>query len=164
MRAAFASVVVLVLAACGGERDPGAQPIAFSHAIHAGKLAVPCTDCHVGAETAAHASLPALSRCLVCHMKPQGTQPNPREQRVRELAVQREPARFVQVTRNAGHVHFSHAAHVSLVKLPCADCHGDVTKWTAPPEQPNPALTSMSACLACHRERHAPTDCDTCHQ
>jgi hypothetical protein len=104
-----AVVLFLALAACGGDRVPSAQPIAFSHAIHAGEQKVPCVDCHVGAETSAHASLPALSRCLVCHMKPQGKQPNPREQVVRELAAKREPLRFVQVTRNAGHVHFSHS-------------------------------------------------------
>jgi c(7)-type cytochrome triheme protein len=156
-------VGIVVLAACS-DRTPPVQPIAFSHKIHAGDNHTPCTDCHVGAETSAHASLPALSRCLVCHMKPQGKQPNPREQIVRELASKRTPVRWVQVTRNAGHVHFSHAAHVSIVKMPCADCHGDVTRWTRPPETPDPALMTMGACLACHRDRGAPTDCDTCHQ
>jgi hypothetical protein len=155
--------ILALLVACGADPAP-VQPIAFNHALHAGKQQIACTTCHAGAETAAHASLPPLSRCLACHMKPQGAQPNPREQHVRELAAQRVPVRWTQVTRNAGHVHFSHAAHVSLVKLPCADCHGDVTRWVAPPVEPDPALTSMGACLACHRERHAPTDCDTCHQ
>lgn len=156
-------VTAFVLAACGGDPPP-VQPIAFSHKIHAGDKHIPCTDCHVGAEVAAHASLPPLSRCLVCHMKPQSKEPNPREQVVRELAGKRSPLRWIQVTRNPGHVHFSHAAHVSLVKMPCADCHGDVTQWTSPPQVPDRSLTSMSACVACHRLRGAPTDCDTCHQ
>jgi c(7)-type cytochrome triheme protein len=161
---ALALAVVVALAACGGDGSGPQQPIAFSHEIHVGKVHVPCVDCHVGAETAAHASLPALSRCLICHMKPMGQQPNPREQAVRELAARKDAPRFFQVTRNAGHVHFSHAAHVSIVKLPCSDCHGDVATWSRPPTRPEPALTSMSACLACHRQRNAPTDCDTCHQ
>jgi len=159
----LATLAVAACAACGGDASPPAQPIAFSHKVHAGDHEVPCIDCHVGAETSAHASLPALSRCLVCHMKPQGDKPNPREQVVRELAIKRGPFRWTQVTRNAGHVHFSHGIHVSIVKLPCSDCHGDVTLWERPPESPNPALTNMGACLACHRERGAATDCDTCH-
>ena len=157
-------VLLLVVVACSGDPSRRAQPIEFSHAIHVGKLQTPCVDCHVGAETQTHASLPSLSRCLVCHMKPQGAQPNEREWRVRELASQRELPRFVQVTRNPGHVHVSHAAHVSIEKLPCADCHGDVARWTAPPRSPEPALVDMGACMSCHRQRKAPTDCDTCHQ
>ena len=156
-------IIVAFLVGCGGDNTGPKQPIAFSHKIHAGDNHVPCIDCHVGAETGVHASLPALSRCLVCHMKPQGKD-NPRERIVRELASQPTQPRFIQVTRNPGHVHFSHAPHVSIVKLPCADCHGDVTKWTSPPTSPEPSLTSMSACLACHRERKGPTDCDACHQ
>lgn len=158
------ALLVLALASACGSDPPAVQPIAFSHAVHAGNLQIPCVDCHAGAETAAHASLPPISRCLTCHMKPQGAQPNPREWRVRELAAGREPPRFVQVTRNPGHVHFSHGVHVSVVKLPCADCHGDVTTWATPPDSPEPALTSMSACMACHRARGASTECNVCHQ
>jgi c(7)-type cytochrome triheme protein len=156
--------IVALVAACAGDGGGPVQPIAFDHRRHAGEQKIPCVDCHAGAERAAHASLPALSRCLACHMKPQGEQPNPKEQAVREAAIRGGPFQWIQVTRNPNHVHFSHAAHVSLARMPCADCHGDVTKWTQPPRRPEPALTSMSACLACHRERGAPTDCTTCHQ
>lgn len=161
MRAVTA--LAIALAACAGDASEHAQPIAFDHSLHAGKHEIPCVDCHAGAETRAHASLPALSRCLTCHMKPQGDVTNTREQRVRELASQRGPFEWTQVTRNPAHVHFSHSAHVSIARIPCRDCHGDVTRWTRPPTEPNPALTSMSACLACHRERGASTRCVTCH-
>jgi c(7)-type cytochrome triheme protein len=157
-------VIAILLAACGGDPAAPEQPIAFNHAIHVGEEKIPCTDCHVGAETGTHATLPALSRCLLCHMKPQGDEPNERERVVRELASQRTPVKWIQVTRNAGHVYFSHRAHVTLAKMPCADCHGDVAAWEAPPTSPNQALRSMDACLACHRAQGASTECATCHQ
>lgn len=163
MRAAVI-IVVVGLAACGGDRIAPPQPIAFNHKLHAGDQKIPCTDCHAGAERGVRASLPGIGRCLACHMRPQGDKPNPREQAVRELAASRTPVKWTQITRNPGHVYFSHRAHVTIAQMPCGDCHGDVTRWTAPPTEPSEALTSMGACIACHRKEHAPTTCDTCHQ
>lgn len=145
---------------------PVAQPIAFSHAKHAGdgekspKLA--CVECHQGVEKSAYASIPSLDRCLQCHMKPQSDEPA--ERAVREAAARGGPFAFKQVTRNAGHVYFSHRAHTVGAKLACAQCHGDVTKWTAPPAHPEPRLLSMDACIDCHRNNGGSTSCLTCHR
>lgn len=163
LHALCVGVLTMVVAACSGEATV-TQPIAFNHKIHVTDEKIPCTDCHVGAEKDVHASLPSLSRCLLCHMKPQSKEANPREQRVREMAASREPVRWTQVTRNPGHVYFSHRAHVSLAKMPCRDCHGDVASWTEPPTKPVQALKSMGACLSCHRDESASTACATCHQ
>jgi menaquinone reductase, multiheme cytochrome c subunit len=165
VRAVACCIVALALHASGCSSDRAVtQPIEFNHKIHVTDEKIPCTDCHMGAEKQVHASLPALSRCLMCHMKPQSKVPNPREQRVRELAASREPVRWTQITRNAGHVYFSHRAHVALAKMPCSDCHGDVANWTKPPTKPVAALLSMGACLSCHRDEGASTACATCHQ
>src|SRR5579864_9766657 len=43
------------------------QPIAFSHALHAGKLQVACVYCHIGADKSKHAGFPAASLCMNCH-------------------------------------------------------------------------------------------------
>jgi hypothetical protein len=43
------------------------QPIAFSHRLHAGELAVQCLYCHSGAETSRHAGIPAAGVCMNCH-------------------------------------------------------------------------------------------------
>jgi hypothetical protein len=44
-----------------------AQPIAFSHRLHAGELQVSCLYCHSGAETSRHAGIPAANVCMNCH-------------------------------------------------------------------------------------------------
>lgn len=44
-----------------------AQPIAFSHRLHAGELQVQCLYCHSGAEKSRHAGIPAANVCMNCH-------------------------------------------------------------------------------------------------
>jgi len=44
-----------------------AQPIAFSHRLHAGDLQVQCLYCHSGAERSRHAGIPSATTCMNCH-------------------------------------------------------------------------------------------------
>lgn len=174
MKARLAGLRVLVLVAasaawglfgCAKHDEPIEQPIPFSHAKHISgkdspKLA--CVECHTGAETRAAAGLPSLDRCLQCHMKPQSK--SEREGVVREIAARGGPFEWRPVTRNDAHVYVSHRAHVSIAKMQCATCHGDVASWDAPPSSPNKNLMSMDRCLECHRERGASTACAACHR
>lgn len=163
-------LLLAMVAACSAPSHVAEQPIQFDHSLHLrldldGKT-LRCTDCHAGAERSEHAGLPALRACLRCHVRPQlGDRgvPNPREARVRELAVA-GPFRWVQVTRNPGHVFAPHRAHVGIAKLACEECHGDVASWRAPPTKPNEHLLHMQECISCHREHGAPTTCGTCHR
>ena len=43
------------------------QPIAFSHLLHAGDLAIDCQYCHSAAEESRHAGIPAAETCMNCH-------------------------------------------------------------------------------------------------
>ena len=43
------------------------QPLAYSHRVHAGELAIPCLYCHPGAERSRHAGIPSPSMCMNCH-------------------------------------------------------------------------------------------------
>ena len=167
-------LALLVGAAGGGyaavsrKPPPIEQPIAFNHKKHTvaendKSPALACTECHVGAETAAVASLPSIDTCLRCHMSPKGK--STEENKLRELASGKDVSfAWNQVTRNAGHVYFSHRGHTKLAGLTCQQCHGDVTAWTAPPSQPQKTLLSMDACIDCHRSHGAPTGCRTCHK
>jgi c(7)-type cytochrome triheme protein len=163
-----AAVLCVLVAACAAPAQAPAQPIAFDHRVHVHVTlesgALQCTDCHPGAERRAHAGLPAITTCLRCHMRPQGDPPSEKERAVRVAAAAGGDFRWIQVTREPGHVYFAHAPHVTIAKIDCATCHGDVARWDAPPTTPREGLLDMSRCLACHRERGAPTDCETCHQ
>lgn len=44
-----------------------AQPINFSHRLHAGEMQIPCLYCHFGAEQSRYAGIPAASVCMNCH-------------------------------------------------------------------------------------------------
>lgn len=44
-----------------------AQPIEFSHRLHAGEMQIPCLYCHSGAERSRHAGIPAAGTCMNCH-------------------------------------------------------------------------------------------------
>lgn len=66
--------LLLLMNSLGNVRIPGnqigyspAQPIAFSHRLHAGELQVKCLYCHFGAEQSRHAGIPAASVCMNCH-------------------------------------------------------------------------------------------------
>ncbi|RYI26592.1 MAG: cytochrome C, partial [Acetobacteraceae bacterium] len=48
---------------------PVAQPIPFSHAVHAGGLGLDCRFCHAGVEKAADAGMPTAETCLGCHSR-----------------------------------------------------------------------------------------------
>src|SRR3989304_1638661 len=48
------------------ERAP-AQPIEFSHRIHAGDNSIPCLYCHSQAERSRVAGVPNVKRCMGCH-------------------------------------------------------------------------------------------------
>lgn len=162
------AAIALAAAACQPPRQARPQPLAFDHALHAAverdHEPLACTSCHPGAARGTHAGLPPLSVCLTCHMRPQGDPPSRDERRVRDAVHAGGPFRWVQVTRNPSHVHFAHGPHVTLAGMTCEACHPGAAGWSEPPSLPDRRLTSMSACLRCHRARGAPTECGTCHQ
>ncbi len=66
--------VVSLVALAVAWRSPGnnqgyepAQPVAFSHRLHAGDMQIACAYCHLAAETSRYAGIPALSTCMNCH-------------------------------------------------------------------------------------------------
>lgn len=64
-----------------------AQPLAFSHRLHAGELQIGCLFCHPGAERSRHAGIPPLATCFNCHQFIPATQ---NARRLEEAAAQRE--------------------------------------------------------------------------
>jgi hypothetical protein len=72
--AGFAASLVTVLVRLRGYPLPGnqegyspAQPIVFSHKLHAGDLDMNCLYCHYSASRSPHAGIPPSSLCMNCH-------------------------------------------------------------------------------------------------
>ena len=146
------------------------QPIAYSHAQHAGDLQIPCGYCHSGAERSRHAGVPAVSTCMNCHtqVKPD----SPEIQKLSRALAGGEPVQWVKVHRLPDHVYFSHKSHTLTAGLACQTCHGPVQQMVRV-RQANDM--SLGWCLSCHRASAKktllptalapmPTDCSACHQ
>jgi hypothetical protein len=122
------------------------QPIAFSHAVHAGHYEIDCQYCHVGAESSRHAGVPFSSVCMNCHTRVKTD--SPEIQKVAAAVQAGKPIEWVRVHRLPDHVYFSHANHVTA-GLKCQTCHGPVEQMVRV-EQVEPM--TMGWCLDCHRK------------
>lgn len=153
---------VLLLGAALSRARPIAviQPLTMNHKRHA-EAKMDCVACHQNAESQAIASLPLVDDCMSCHKDPQGKDPT--EPRVREYAQRGEEIPWIRVNRLPGHVYFSHAAHVTLGKMECKTCHGDMTQVSESLTAPNVHL-DMVACMSCHTEKRASNQCVACHK
>lgn len=139
--------------------DPApAQPIAFPHTIHAGQLQLPCTYCHLFAERSRSAGAPPIQVCMGCHR----TIATGRKEIVKltRYFEEKRPIEWKRVYAVPGFVYFSHKRHVRA-GLECAACHGNVAGMKRV-RRVNDVV--MGWCVSCHRVRHAPMDCPTCHK
>ncbi len=121
------------------------QPVPFSHALHAGELALDCRYCHTTVEQSARASVPPTETCMNCHA------------RIRTQSEALAPV-FASWSSNQSvpwkrvhdlpdYVYFNHSAHVTR-GVACVSCHGRIdTMERVRQEQP----LSMGWCLDCHR-------------
>src|ERR1700756_668348 len=120
------------------------QPVAFSHALHAGQLGMDCRYCHNAVEKSWYSNIPASSTCMNCHN--QVLKDDPRLALVRESAQSGKPISWVQVHRVPDFVYFNHSVHVDR-GISCVECHGTVNKMD---EVYQVQSLSMTFCLDCH--------------
>lgn len=135
-----------------------AQPIAFPHTVHAGRLKLACAFCHSFADRSPRAGIPPLATCMTCHRSIAVERPE-----IRKLLAhveRQQPVAWQRVHSLPGHVHFTHKRHVRA-GIDCAACHGDVAQMERV-KRVRPL--TMGWCVTCHRVRGAPTDCATCHK
>lgn len=161
--AGFFGLVILLMGALAAWRHvtplAPAQPIAFPHTVHAGRLEIPCLHCHADAGRSPSASVPPLSVCMACHATIATDRPE--VQKLRGFVERREPVSWsrVHALPASALVHFNHKPHVRA-GVDCAACHGGVAQM-ARVTRVRPL--TMGWCVSCHRARGAPTDCTTCH-
>jgi hypothetical protein len=121
------------------------QPVAYSHALHAGELGIDCRYCHTDAEQGAHANIPPTQTCMNCHnsIKTESELLLP----VRESYATGMPIQWVRIHDLPDFAYFDHSAHVRR-GIGCVSCHGRVDKMEVV-YQAEPL--HMGWCLDCHR-------------
>jgi hypothetical protein len=167
---AAAVVGTLVLSAWGCESTnqgyAPTQPIAYSHAVHAGSMQIDCQYCHFSAAKGRHAGIPPAQICMNCHAQVQAD--HPEVLKVKQAIADNEPIRWKKVHSLPDHVYFNHSAHVNG-GVECTTCHGPVAEMGQVEQW---APLTMGWCLDCHRgdpqsesyDRGGPlTDCSVCH-
>lgn len=157
-----------------------AQPIAYSHALHAGKLEIACLYCHHNAEKGPVAGVPSLEICMNCHNRVKNvagsTKPSAEIAKIAQAWADREkpdakPIAWTRVHRLPAFATFDHRAHVKN-GIACQECHGPVQTMDVVRQA---ASLSMGFCVNCHRRdgpdvpatwKRAPAsqDCNACHQ
>ncbi|MBI5240795.1 MAG: cytochrome c3 family protein [Elusimicrobia bacterium] len=175
--AASAAAALAVVCLVGWSAQPDrfsrgfapAQPIPFSHRLHAGSLAIPCQHCHSGADRSRSAGVPSLEICMGCHKVTRIKSPP-----IRKLASLYESGgslAWKRVHSLPGHVFFDHRPHVSA-GIACQTCHGPVQDMAVLRQDMS---LRMSHCLSCHRDPKAalpagsaiargPENCYACHR
>lgn len=137
------------------------QPIAFNHRKHVEELQMECSVCHEFYQTAQHSGLPGLATCLGCHDEKDPQQPELKK--LQQIAAAGTDAVFSKLFRIPDHTFYSHRRHVTIGKIPCETCHGEIARTTAPPQSAMVRIT-MNFCIDCHRSKGVSTDCTRCHR
>jgi hypothetical protein len=156
---------------CGAAPSGPAQPIRFSHRIHAGDARIGCTSCHVWAERTPIAGVPSMQRCQGCHKfvreDPEHPEITAELKPLLQILKEGTAVEWVRVTRVPDHVYFTHERHVRA-GVRCQECHGEVEKMEVVRQV---APLTMGWCLACHHQkqrektgRERLTECITCHK
>lgn len=146
-----------------------AQPIAFSHKLHAGTMAIDCRYCHTSVESSRHAGIPALSTCMGCHAVARKDKPD--IVKLREAYDSGAAMPWKRVHKVPDYAYFNHSVHVNK-KIDCVECHGAVQNMDVIQQV---SKFTMGACLECHRNapeilsnipgiERGPENCNTCHR
>lgn len=146
-----------------------AQPIAFSHQLHAGTMSIDCKYCHTGVTVSAHATIPPVATCMNCHSVARKTRPE--IVRLTKYYEDGTALPWKRVHRIPDYAYFNHSIHVNR-GVPCANCHGAVDQMEVVRQV---SQFTMGACLDCHRNSAArvpsvpgiakgPEYCSACHR
>ncbi len=134
------------------------QHLPFSHRVHVHDKKISCFLCHGAARNSAHAGVPEVETCMLCHAKI--IIDYPPVSHLREHYFDSVSIDWDRVTRLPDYAYFNHAMHIRR-GIDCARCHGDVQ---AMDRVRIPAPLTMGFCIRCHREEKASRDCLTCHR
>lgn len=143
-----------------------AQPINYSHELHAGKYKINCQYCHSGADKSKQATIPSPSTCMNCHMYVTASAKydgkiSPEIQKIYDAvgwdgekklydpSKPQKPIKWIRIHNLPDHAYFNHAQHVRIGKVECQACHGPIETMKVVSQQRS---LQMGWCINCHRE------------
>jgi cytochrome c7-like protein/class III cytochrome C family protein len=139
-------------------RAAPAQPIAYSHKVHAGDLKLACAQCHPVPGDGEAATLPPTAKCMACHETIKKDSPE-----IAKLAAAHAAGKALEWARVyliPDYVSFSHRKHLASEGVSCENCHGPVKEREVMRREKD---LSMGSCIECHRAKAASVDCTACH-
>jgi hypothetical protein len=127
------------------------QPIKFSHAVHAKQNKIDCLYCHSTAEYSKVAGIPSANVCLNCHtLVREGTRTGRFEINKIHAAIEKDkPIEWIKIHNLPDYTYFDHSQHVSVGKISCQTCHGNVENMDRVKQVQD---LSMGWCINCHRK------------
>lgn len=130
-----------------------AQPIAFSHALHAGQYEIACQYCHTGVEIGKSANIPSANICMNCHTHIQnvgGKEGISTEiQKIYDAVDNDSPIEWVRVHNLPDLAYFNHSQHVKVGGIECQTCHGQIQEMEVVAQH---SSLTMGWCIDCHRQ------------
>jgi len=136
-----------------------AQPVPFSHDLHAGKLGLDCRYCHTTVDRAAFAAVPPTQTCVNCHNATTGIKRDSLNLKpVLDSYTTGRPIEWIKVHDLADYVYFNHSRHVNS-GIRCMECHGRADRMAVQAGSRRGVYQvkplSMAWCLECHRDPDA---------
>ncbi len=149
------------------------QPIAFSHAIHAGDNKIDCQYCHTSAKHSKTSGIPSANVCMNCHMSISEVADDTtvgdlvKEDLDKEIQkiynavgwdsenlayiedYEKQPIEWVRIHNLPDFAYYNHSQHVTVAGLKCQKCHGPVEEMD---EVYQYSPLTMDWCITCHRE------------
>jgi hypothetical protein len=132
------------------------QPVAYSHALHAGELKMDCRYCHAMVEQGAIAGVPPTATCMNCH-----AQVKTGSEKLKPVydswadGKGEKSVEWVKIHKLPDYAYFNHSAHLGVgvgenrAAIGCETCHGRIdTMEVVRQVQP----LSMGWCIECHSE------------
>lgn len=136
-----------------------AQPIAFSHALHAGQYEIACQYCHTGVEIGKSANIPSANICMNCHTHIQNVGGkegiSPEIAKIYAAVDNNQPIEWVRVHNLPDLAYFNHAQHVALGGIECQTCHGPIQEMEVVGQH---SSLTMGWCIDCHRQTEIATE------
>ena len=130
-----------------------AQPIAFSHQLHAGQYEMQCQYCHTGVEIGKSANIPSANICMNCHAHIQNVGGkdgiSPEIQKIYNAVDNNQPIEWVRIHNLPDLAYFNHAQHVAVGGVECQTCHGPIEEMEVVYQH---SSLTMGWCIDCHRQ------------